>query len=282
MKTTKRQLEIYLMVGAIILIFFGIPAGVWAGNSFNTFLAGSVNYDQLENETDFYDGPIIDGDDQYQYASYNGTTVTGETPVFDTVTEWDQITITGTGTDNKFVLNWNITTDQLMDSSFSELRIKTNCSKDLKVSIKAVKFDGVTLTSVSAYSSKVRNGSQTVAWNITPMDALILVNNLNPDATDEVYFQIIFEGYDSDNYLEVADVIQFQVATGENGNVYAFSNIQILRAVATLGGVLLILIAFGSTKAWNPVSDKGRKKAPVNRAFRFVKAKAKKPRSRRS
>jgi hypothetical protein len=249
------------MVGALLLITVGLPAGIWAANSFNSFLSGTVEYSQVENTTDFYDGPILDDDDEHRYASYNGTTVTQETPTWDVTGEWDQVTVVGTGSNNKLVLNWNMTTDDLLNSKFSVVRFKTNCSNELKLTVNAVKWDGVTLTSVEAYSvNHINNESETMNWNITPTKALELVNDLNPAATDEVYFQIVIEGYDSDNYLTVGDTVQFQIATGENGNVYSFSNLQILNGAATIFGLVFLLFGFASTPYWNPWGESKKRR----------------------
>lgn len=253
----QRKTQVMLMVGALLLMFVGLPVGLYMANGFNGFLSGVNTWTEVENTTAFYDGPILDGDDEYRYASYNGTTVTEETPTWDTVTEWDSITIAGTGTNNKVVFNYNKTVDELLNSKINQIRFKLNSSNRLKVTVNAVKWDGVTLTSVQAYSvSHVDNESSTLYWNVTPVKALGYKNDLSPAATDEVYFQIILEGFDATNYLTAGDTIQFQIAEGSSSNAYAFSNIQILRGSVTILGLIFVLVGFASTPYWNPTGAK--------------------------
>ena len=92
---SKRQVDIYLMVGAILLLFVGLPVGLWGANTFNSFLAGTATETQVENTTSFYEGPILDGiATEGRYASVNNSVITAETPTWDTVTEWDQVVLT--------------------------------------------------------------------------------------------------------------------------------------------------------------------------------------------
>jgi len=259
--TKQRKLQVWLMVGALLLMFVGLPIGLYFANGFNGYLSSSNEWTQIENTTKFKDAPILDEDDEHRYASYNGTTVTEETPTWDSSEEWDSLTVAGTGTNQKVVLNWNTTIDDLLSSKISQFRIKLNCSEHLKVTINLVKWDGVTLTSKEAYSNgHIKNASQTIYWNITPIGLLTLKTGLNADATDTVYFQIIIEGYDSDNYLTAGDSFQFQLATGEASNVYSFSSIQILRGSVTILGLVLLMFGFASTPYWNPFGEGKRRR----------------------
>lgn len=265
----KRKTEVYMMVGALLLLFVGLPVALWGANAFNGYLSGVSTFSQVENVTAFYNGPILDGDDEYKVASYNGTTVVEETPSWDSNEEWDSIILLGNGTNNKVVFNWNVTVDDLLASKYNGFRMKFNGTDHLIVTVNAVKWDGVTLTSVQAYENlHVLNESATITWNMTPMNILNLKTTLAPAGTDEVYFQIIVTGYDSDNYLVLADTFEFQFATSEPGNVYAFTHLQILQGSATILGLTFILVGFASTSAWNPF---GGGNAPVNRAYRAGK-----------
>lgn len=276
--TNKRKLDVYLMVGALILLFAGVPAGIWAMNSFNGWIAPSYTYTQIENETagDFYDGPILDEDGEFYYATVNDTTVTEETWVQDSNSEWDSITIAGTGDEMGLFINWNVTVDGLLNSKDFQLRIKTNQTKELSIGVYATKWDGITLTRVLAFSGHVGNESQTLYWNWTPSDLLSLKYNLAPAITDEVWMTILITGYDADNELETADVIEVQLATGGTGAVYSFTSWQILTFTATIVGIILILVAFGSTPYWNPLvptrsggsSSGTRRKSPKRRSYK--------------
>lgn len=269
----KRKLEVSMMVGALLLLVIGLPTGLWMANGVNSWLSGTDTYAQVENTTAFYDGPILDDNVEHRYASVNGTVETEETPTWDVTLEWDSVTLGSTGTDNKVVFNWNVSVDDIINSKFTGLRLKLNCSKRLTVLVNAVKWDGVSLTSVEAYSNAhIDNESSTVHWNITPMGILAIKNDLNPDATDVVWFQIILEGYDTAK-LTTGDTIQFQFATSESGNVYSFTNYQILSFSAVIFGIIFGLIGLASTKYWNPLGPEkksrkrsGRKKSRARRS----------------
>ncbi len=266
MKMNKRKLEVSMMIGALLLLVIGLPVGLWVGNGVNSFLSGTPSYTQVENVTAFYDAPVLDGDAEYSFSAVNGTTITEETPTWDVTLEWDSITLSSTGTNNKVIYNWNTTIDDLINSKITGMRMKFNCSKDIAVTINLVKWDGVALTSVEAYSNAhVGNISSTIAWNITPMGLLAIKNDLNPAVTDEVYFQIIMEGYDTTK-LASGDTIQFQFATTESGNVYAFTNYQLLTGSATIFGIIFLLIGLASTPYWNPLGPvKKQRKSPKKR-----------------
>ena len=261
---SKRKIEIFLMVGAILLLIVGIPCGIYIANNYNRVVAGTYSYTQQETDTALHTGPIVEGDNdigsEYRVASVNGTTtvtVTNESVSWDVVSEWDQITLTSTGTDNEIYFNWNQTPEKLMAGDNYQLRIKTNGTNALKLSVYAVKFDGVALTSVKAWDGLVSNLSQVIYWNWTPMEILAVQSRLNPDATDEVYIQIVMEGRTASNNLSVGDTIQFQFALGGSDNVFSCSSGFILRNSALLGGVFMIFIAMASTPIWNPMTEKG-------------------------
>lgn len=261
-----RKLEIWLMVGALLLMFVGLPVGLYFANGFNAFLSGTNDYTQVENTTAFYNGTLVSGKAvEGRYGSVNGTSapILNDTWAWDAVSEWDQVTIVNTGTDVGLIMNWNMTPAKLLDSKINDFQMQFNCSDHLKVTINAVKFDGVTLTSVQAYqNTHVTNSSTTIRWNITPIGVLTLQNDLNSAATDEVYFQIIIEGYDASNKLTIGDTIQFQFATGESGNVYAFTSKQILQGSVTILGMTFVLFGFASTPYWNPFGEDKKPSGP--------------------
>lgn len=261
MNMGKRRMEVYLMVGALLLMFVGIPLGVWAGNSFNNWISPTYTYEQVENVTDFLEAPSITADIEdefeYRFATADGEleASTEETPTWDDTLEWDTIVLTGNTTDMVLMMNLNFSVEDLMNGKDFQLRYKQNFSKETTFSIYAVKSDGVEVTKVLAYTSHIGNESQTVYWNWTPSDILGLKTTLDAELTDVQYMQIVITGFDDDNALEVADIIEFQIALGGTGAVYSFSSWQILTGVATITGILLILVGFASTPYWNPLSN---------------------------
>ena len=82
----KRQLNKWLMIGAIMILMVGLPFSVWAVNSWNGLLTSTYDYTQFENTTKFYEGPLVDGvatEGRYASIHTNVTTVvTAETPVW--------------------------------------------------------------------------------------------------------------------------------------------------------------------------------------------------------
>lgn len=257
------------MIGALLLLVIGIPITLWVSNGFNGFLSGAPSYSQIENTTAFYEGPFVDGvETEGRFASVNSTTVTAETPTWDTSDEWDSIVLTSTEAENKVIFNWNMSVEDLLNSKISQFRIKLNTTKELKISFYAVKWDDATLTKVLAYSiPHIGADNSTVYWNITASDVLNIKSGLAPAITDEVYFQIIIDGYDDDNHLTTADTITFQFATAEPSNAYSFSHYQVLKFTAFLMGAGLFFVGFASTKYFNPLMGKvrsstgGRKKS---------------------
>lgn len=255
MKMNKRRLDAIMNVVALVFLFLLVPGMVTMGNAWNGFLGDTYEWDAQENATAFYDGPIIDGDDEYRWASVYNTTVTEETPTWDVTGDWDQVTVVGTGAQSKLVFNLNKSVSDLVNSKYYSLRVKTNGTQPVKVSFYGVKFDGVTLTEQQiATTVTLGNLSKTAYFNWTPTEILQVDTLLNAEATDEVYTQIVIESSSTTLNLTAGDVIQFQVSLGKPSNVYTFSSIQILRGVATIGGIIFILFAFGSTSAWNPLT----------------------------
>lgn len=247
------------MVGALLLLLVGVPLGLYAANSINGYLSANPTYVQIENTTAFYEAPFIadDVDTEGRYAAVNGTTITVETPVWDTTGEWDALTITNDETRNTLYFNVNITVKELLNTDYSKMRLKFNGTKHLAVTIYAVKFDGVVLTKVSAVEfAHVGNESSTVYWNMTPSALLQLQTGLAPALTDEVYLQIAVSGYNAANALEVGDTVMFQFAWASASAVYSFTSWQILTFMASGMGFVLILVAMGSTAYWNPLAGK--------------------------
>lgn len=275
---SKRQVDVYLMVGAVLLLFVGLPVALWGANSFNSLLAGTATETQVENVTAFYEGPIIDGKaTEGKFASVNNTVITTEVPTWDTVTEWDQVVLTTSGTDAKMIFNWNTTVEELLKSKDYQLRMKTNGTKALAITINAVKYDGVSLTSVECVTfAHLGNKSQVVYWNWTGTDLLAIQTALNPSATDEVYIQIIIEGYGTTK-LTTGDTIQFQFARIGPSNAYSFTNWQIMTGFATIGGIAFFFIAMASTSYWNPLQGNGK----IQKAGRKAKRSYKKRRSKK-
>lgn len=281
--TKKEQLNVALMIGAIMILMVGVPLAITGANSINGWLSDTYAFTQTENVTGFYDGPLVDGeDDEGRYASVNGTStisITEETPVWDTIVEWDQVTITSTGEDVRVVWNLNYSVSDLMRSGDYQLRMKFNGSKGLDITINAVKYDGVTFTSWEVYTGHVSNGSQVEYWNWTPTQILDAVNNINADPTDETYLQLIVEGEDADVKLTTGDVIQFQFALGGADNVYAFTSWQILSGVSAILSLTFLTLSFGATPMWDPIT-KGPAHGMATKYYKKSKAKSRK--SRRS
>lgn len=251
----KKQLDNILMGGAILLLMVLLPVGIWAANSVNGLLTSGYTYAQQENTTAFYVGPILDGlDAEYRFASVNGTTIVEETPVWDELSEWDSVTITHTGTDCSMYFNWNVTLADLLASRDYTFRMKFNSSKALDVTINAVKFDGVTLTSVELFTGSVENESSELSWTWKPMDLLEPKTTLNKEITDESYLQIILEGGDTAK-LTTGDTVQFQFALGEPDNLYTFTSGGILTTTAVFGGLSFFVLGMASTSAWNPLTN---------------------------
>lgn len=274
---SKRRLDAVLNVVALLFLFLAVPGMVWAGNAWNGFLGQTYEWTAQENATAFYEGPILDGDDEYRYATYYNTSVTEETPTWDVTGDWDQVTIVGTGAKSVYVMNLNKSVDDLLNSKYYSLRMKTNGSQPIKASLYAVKYDGVALTQQQIdVTVTLGNGSKEAYFNWTPTEILQVNTLLNPAATDESYCQIVIESSSTTNNLTAGDVIQFDIDLGSPSNVYTFSSIQILRGLATIGGIMFILFAFGSTAYWNPFTGN----SAVSRAKRsYKRKKAKKRRS---
>lgn len=151
-------------------------------------------------------------------------------------------------------MNINKSANDLLNSKYFSMRVKTNSTQHLKVSLYAVKFDGTNLVSQQiATTVTLGNGSKTGYFNWTATDILQAQTLLNPATTDEVYTQLIFESSSTTNNFTLADVVQYQIHLGKSSNAYSFSSIQILRGVATIGGVIFLLVAFASIPAWNPL-----------------------------
>lgn len=260
-KMNKRKMEIYLMVGALLLLFVGIPAAVWMANSVNGYLSANPTYAQIENTTAFLDAPLIadEIDTEYSFASVNGTDITEETPTWDVDGDWDEVTLTANETRNLVMFNVNMTVRELLNTDYSALRLKLNGTNELKVTIYAVKSDGVLLTKSLAYQFvHVGNETQTLLWNFTPSTILGLQVALKPALTDVVYFQIVIEGYNAANALTTGDTIQFQFAWAGSAAAYSFTSWQILTGVSSMIGICLMFVAMASTPYWNPLSGKGR------------------------
>jgi len=259
---TKRKLEVGLMIGALLLLFVGIPVAVWAGNSFNGWLGSTYDYTQIENVTAFVDEPIttddIEAENEFSFGTFGDAESTEETPSWDVTQEWDSVTLVGNESEMSFALNINTTVKELMEGKDFQFRLKLNQTKDLSVRLYAVKSDGIELTRVVMWSSHMSNETQTAYWNWTPTEIMMVSNTLNPAITDEVYLQLVIEGSDDDNELEAGDTIEFQLAWGGPTQVYSFSSWQILTGVSCLVGIVLLFVAAGSTPYWNPLTPKGR------------------------
>jgi len=231
---------------------------VATGNAWNGFLGTTYQWDAQENTTSLYEGPVVDGDlSEYLMAStlLNDTGDTEETPSWDVEDDWDQVAITLNGSKVKLIMNLNQSANDLLNSKYFSLRIKTNSTQPLKVSFYAVKFDATNLFSQQIGTTvTLGNGSKAGYFNWTATEILQTQTLLNPALTDEVYTQVIFESSSSSDNLTLSDVIQYQVHLGGSSNAYAFSSIQILRGVATIGGVVFLMVAFASTPYWNPLA----------------------------
>jgi len=154
----------------------------------------------------------------------------------------------------------------------------------LEVKILAVAFDGINLRSVEVVKfSHIGNESTAVAyWNFSTTDLLDIASTLDPEATDEAYYQIVISGYDTTK-LTTGDTIDFQIALAENTNPFAWSHIKMAQGFAVIGGLFFFVMAMASTPYWNPLEGNGT----VNRGYRKAKSyvkrrtRAKRSRSRR-
>lgn len=257
LKMTKKRLDAILNVVALVFLFLLVPGMVATGNAWNGFLGTTYTWDAQENTTSLYEGPVVDGDaSEYLMAStlINDTGDVEETPSWDVDGDWDQVTISNSGAKIKLIMNINKSADDLLNSKYFSMRVKTNSTQHLKVSLYAVKFDTTHLYSQQiATTVTLGNGSKTGYFNWTATDILQAQTLLNPATTDEVYTQLVFESSSTTNNFTAADVVQYQIHLGQSSNAYAFSSIQILRGVATIGGVIFLMVAFASTPFWNPL-----------------------------
>ena len=257
MKMTKKRLDAILNVVALVFLFLLVPGMVATGNAWNGFLGTTYTWDAQENTTSLYEGPVVDEDSsEYLMAStlLNDTGDVEETPSWDVDGDWDQVTISNDGAKIKLIMNVNKSANDLLNSKYFSLRVKTNSTQHLKVSFYAVKFDATNLFSQQiAETVTLGNGSKTGYFNWTATDILQAQTLLNPATTDEVYTQLIFESSSTTLNFTAADVVQYQIHLGKSSNAYSFSSIQILRGVATIGGVIFLLVGFASTPAWNPL-----------------------------
>jgi hypothetical protein len=257
-KSSIKNKRLFWALGAIALLLLAVPVGVWIGNQVNGWRADSYAYDQMENVTsEYYEAPIIESSDtEAKVVSLNDTTITEETPTWDTTSEWDQVIITSTGTDVSLIFNLNISAEDLLRSNDFQVRMKFNGSKPLDVSIETCKFDGITLTTSQVWSKSISNGSQVAYWNWTPTEILEAHDNLNQDPTDESWIRIVIEGGDTSK-LTTGDTVQFQVAIGGPDNLLTWSSYGIMTTTATLLGIGLAVMALFASPLVNPVSGGG-------------------------
>jgi hypothetical protein len=251
----KKRFEVGLTIGALAVLLLALPIACWTVNNISGWISATNTYDQLDNVTsEYYEGPVLDGDNEFAVASINGTTVTEETFVKDTSGDWDQVTISSTEADNILVFNLNSSVEDLLNSRISELRMKFNGSKALDITVQAVKWDTVTLTKHIMFEGEVANESQILYYNMTPLDLLNAKTVLNAEPTDSQWIQILVTAKDTTK-LETADVIQFQFAYGEPSNLNVLQNIDILQTTAVIMGVIFFFLAMASTKYWNPTES---------------------------
>ena len=113
MADKRRKIDVALMIGAIALLIIGIPLGVYAGEKWNGWLSPTYDYTSFpDDDNDTLDAPYnADLIDTTGYViTVNGTgddaVITNETVVWDTVLDWDSVTLTDTGI---LVINLNKT-----------------------------------------------------------------------------------------------------------------------------------------------------------------------------
>lgn len=263
-------------LGAIALLFLAVPLGVWIGNEINTWRSDTYAYDQMENVTsEYYEAPIIESSDtEAKVVSLNDTTITEETPTWDTVSEWDQLIVTSTGTDVSLIFNLNISAEDLMRSSDYQMRMKLNGSKALDLSIEVCKFDGVAFTSSEVWSGHVSNGSEVNYWNWTPTEVLEAHDIQDLEPTDESWIRIIISGADGDK-LTTGDTVQFQIAKGGPDNLTTWSSYGIMTTTTTLLGIGLMIMALFASPLVNPISGGGY----AGKGYAWYKSKKNKRRS---
>lgn len=249
----KKKLYTNIALSVLALTFFicGPFLGVFTVEKVNGWLSDGYEYDQIENVTAFYTAPFLEEKStEARYASVNGTgssaTVTSETPLWDLTTEWDQVTITSTGPDVKVMFNVNMTTKELMEDPYYQMRMRFNGTKGMDLTVEAVKYDGITMTSVELWTGHVSNGSQVAYWNWTPIEILEGHSDLDSEKSDEVWIRIVLEGETGTN-LTTGDEIDFQFAFGGPGNSYSLSSWGLFNFLGIGGGIVYGFFALLAT-----------------------------------
>lgn len=253
----KRKLDIILMVLGLLTITVFVPLTISAMSSANTLLTTNYDYSQVENETGFYDGPIVDGvatEGKILTGGSTGTNISEETVTWDSVSEWDTLTVTTVNTDATIFFNLNDTVNEIYDSSTSKFRFKVNSSFDMTGTLYVCVFDGVDLVKTKAWEKHIGNGSQEVTYNFTATEILSLKTQARPEKTDEVFWQwALTTTDDSVSNFTTGSSIQFQMAWGTPDNVFTLSSSTIIQFVAGIGAFFFFFIAIASTKWFNPL-----------------------------
>jgi hypothetical protein len=244
MSSDRRSNIIGMLVASFILIV-GVPGAVWLGNGYNALLSTEHDYSQIENVTAFKSAEYVDGiatKGRIASMSSAGANLSEETAVWDGTLDWDTVILTTASTDAILVMNINKTPNSVLRSDISGLRIKTNCTIKLEFKVYAVKWDGTKLTKVLAWTDHVANGSQVKTWNVTPMEILNLNSDLNEDADDITWIQVVITGY-STAKITTGSTIQFQMAWETPDNPFVIRSYTMLQSVGVLLLVVLTVMA---------------------------------------
>lgn len=252
----NRKSNLIGMVIASAILLLGVPGAVYLGNGYNALVSTNQSYSEIENTTAFQDQVVwkdVETEGAIASGTSKGANFTEETPIWDTTKEWDQVTFTTTAEDGMIRFNVNKSVGQVLKSSISGLRIKTNCSLSLDIKIYAVKWDGTKLTRVEAFSKSLDNGSEETEWVITPMDILYLQSQLNPDTLDDEWIQIEISGNGTDK-LTTGSVLQFQFAWEEPDNPFALGSFVLLQSIGVILLIVFTVLGVIATP-WVNVSD---------------------------
>lgn len=241
----NRVASIIVTIIATLFIVGVLLGGPGIANERNSKLSANYDYSQIENTTSVKSAPLVDGV-ATEGAVVSGTAAGGnlsaETTLWDTISEWDQVTVTTTATDGVLFMNINKTSSSILKSDISGLRIKTNCTKSLEVDVYLVKYDGVDVTKIHVFEDEKDSGAQEYLWVIKPIEILSADTDLAVEPTDESYIQIVFSGNGTDK-LTTSDVLQFQLAWRSPDNPWAWSSWNILLVVAYLGTFVCTIFA---------------------------------------
>lgn len=268
MADKRRKIDVALMLGAVALLIVGIPMGIWVSEKWNGWLSPTYDYASFPDDDNHtldapYNADLIDTTGLVY--TVNGTgedaVITNETVVWDTVLDWDSVTMTDAGI---LVVNLNKTVGAIYTGKDYQFRFTLNCSEDLEISLEAVKSDGVLMTVVPIVGPIESDGTGIIYWNLTPAEVLGIVTTLNALATEENWIRIVITGAEGAD-LDLGTTIEFKGELGGSGHVYAVSPQYTLQAVALVFTLVFGFVAVASTPYFNPLNKGGSFVKPGSR-----------------